>query len=324
MNRLTFIVLFATFACLQPAKAQDSPVAPKATDAEIQKLVGDLETGKFLDRKKATERLIAIGAPAVPAVAKGAESKVVEVRGRSMEILKELYNGKDAAAKKAATEALQKIADGKNELNSIRAKQILRPVAPANVPNRNPFGARVVANVVGNGMKVSTREINGVKHIDAEEGGKKYKIVYDPKKSITVEITTKDAKGKPQTKKYEAKDLADLKKKHAEAYKAYLRYSKPINIGRINIGFGAAPAVRQRALPIGVKAEDLDKVNKELEGLIKRLGAATEKGKIDDIKKIADELKKVQAQVKKIRADADKGIEGRMRKSFEARGIKIP
>jgi hypothetical protein len=323
MNRLTFTLLIASFTCLHSAKAQDSPATAdiKAT-AEINKLIDDLENGKFLDRKKATDRLIKIGAPAVPAVAKGAESKVVEVRGRSMEILKELFNGKDATAKKAATAALQKIAAGKNELNAIRAKQILRPVGAANVPRNNQVGIRVA---VGR-MKVLTREINGVKHIDAEEKGTKYKIVHDPKKSITVEITKKDANGKPATKKYEAKDLADLKNKHPEAYKAFDRYSKPINMGRINIGFGAVrPAVvRQRALPIGVKAADLDKVNKQLEDLIKRLGDAAAKGKIDDVKKITEELKQVQESVKKIRADADKGIEGRMRKSLEARGLKIP
>jgi hypothetical protein len=330
MKQLILSLLIVSIACLQTAQAQESPATTEVkpgdvkvsaeTKAEIEKLIDNLQNGKFLDRKKATERLIAIGAAAVPAVEKSTESTVVEVRGRSMEILKEMYNGKDAAAKKAATDALKKISEGTNELIAIRAKQILRPVGPAN-PNvrNNPFGAVIVRRA----MRVNTRTVNGVKQIDAEENGVKTKIVYDPKNKITVEITTKDAKGKETTKKYEAKDLDELKKKHPEAHKAYQKYSKPINVVRLNIA--VAPGVnRVRILPIGVHPEDLDKVNKQLEGLIKRLGDASEKGKFDDVKKITEELKKVREAVKQIRADADKGIEGQFRKNMEARGQKIP
>jgi hypothetical protein len=332
MKRFILTLLIISIATLQSAQAQETKntTEVKSTDvkvsaetkAEIEKLINDLQTGKFLDRKKATEGLIKLGAAAVPAVSKAVTSEVVEVRGRSMEILKEIYNGKDAAAKKAAKDALTKISEGDNELIAIRAKQILRPVGPAN-PNvrANQFGA-VIA---GRGMKVSTRTVNGVKHIDAEENGTKYKMVYDPKNKITVEITTKDAKGKETTKKFQAKNLDELKKKHPEAHKAYERYSKPLNVARINIAIGPGGVVnRARVLPIGVHPEDLDKVNKQLEGLIKRLGEATAKNKFEDVKKITEELIKVQATVKKIRADADKGIEGRFRKTMEARGQKIP
>ena len=325
-------LLIAGVACLQTARSQDAPATTEVkptdievseeTKAEIAQLIKHLESGKFADRKKATDRLIAIGAPAVPAVAKSAESEVVEVRGRSMEILKGMYNGSDAAAKKAATDALTKISEGDNELNAVRAKQILIPAIDPNA-RVNQFGGIVV----NQGVKISTRTVNGVKNVEAEENGTTYKIEHDPNKGIKVEITKKDAKGMAETKKYEAKTPEDLKMNHPEAYMAFLRFANPANAGRLNIAIGAVPGgvIRpaQAQLPLGVDPGDLDKVNKQLEDLIKRLGDATEKANIEDVKKITEELGKVRESLKKIRADADNGIEGRMRRSLEAQGAQL-
>ena len=81
----------------------------------------------------------------------------------------------------------------------------------------------------GNGgaaMKtLSVTNNNGVREIKATEGDKSVKIEDDPAKGIKIESTDK-VNGKEVTKKYEAKNVDELKKKQPEGYKIYKEYGE--------------------------------------------------------------------------------------------------
>jgi hypothetical protein len=90
--------------------------APKATPEEIDRLVEQLGDARFRVREQATQKLIKIGRPAVPALRKAMESQDVELKMRAQRILKtiqssveklidDLKHG-DAAARREAAETL--------------------------------------------------------------------------------------------------------------------------------------------------------------------------------------------------------------------------
>jgi len=66
-------------------------------------------------------------------------------------------------------------------------------------------------------------DVNGVKHFQCEEYGRKTKITDDPQNGITIEYTQKQG-GTDETKKYEAKDAKELETKHPEGHKLYQQY----------------------------------------------------------------------------------------------------
>jgi hypothetical protein len=86
----------------------------------------------------------------------------------------------------------------------------------------NVPGGNLVIN--GNARSVSISTSNGTKTIRVEEGGRKIQIVKNPNESINVKITEKKD-GKEVTKKYEAKNLDELKKKSPDAYQVYEDYA---------------------------------------------------------------------------------------------------
>jgi hypothetical protein len=94
----------------------------------------------------------------------------------------------------------------------------------------NGFGGQIIINggVMniggGAGMRtMSVKNINGVKEISVSENGKTVKIQDDPAQGIKVELTEKE-NGKEVTKKYEAKNVEELKKKHPAGYDLYKKY----------------------------------------------------------------------------------------------------
>ena len=99
--------------------------------------------------------------------------------------------------------------------------------------------AMPVGGIAGN----ASIDANGVREFQNEEYGKKIKIIDDPKNGIKIEYTTK--KGADETKKYDAKDVAELEKKHPEAFKLYQQY-----MGNQAAMAGAGPVILQ-AMPVG-------------------------------------------------------------------------
>ncbi len=70
---------------------------------------------------------------------------------------------------------------------------------------------------------MSVKNVNGVKEITTSEDGKTVKIQDDPAQGIKIELTEKQ-NGKEVTKKYEAKNVEELKKKQPAGYELYKKY----------------------------------------------------------------------------------------------------
>jgi hypothetical protein len=148
-----------------------------------------------------------------------------------------------------------------------------------------------VGNAGGNVSRVMGKELNGVKEIEAEENGRKVKIVDDPANGLKVEVTEKNKDGKEETKKYEAKDAAEMKAKHPEAHRLYEEYSS--RVGRVRIqqlgipglppGPGAPPAPAAPLIPrlnIGrlkiLRPDEVEAARGQVEQTLKELDASLE------------------------------------------------
>ncbi len=218
----------------------DSPAAARPSVGEIPKLVSQMDADEFSVREAASERLTKIGKPAIGPLTQAAIAGSPEVSSRSIGILKKLLAGEDEPARQAARDALGKVADGDNGTAAVAARDALKAAdAKQNAGRRVAIGSGGIrVAIAGNGLRrVSTYIINGVKTVEANEDGRKIKIVEGPNQPIKIEVTTtKD--GKSATEKYEAKDAAELKTKHPKAHELYTKYAKGAgNLGgRLGVG----------------------------------------------------------------------------------------
>jgi hypothetical protein len=284
--------------------------------AEIKQWITDLDADKFAIRTEATKKLIEAGVPAIEAVTEAAQqSKSAEVTDRALEILTELFKSDNTATREAAKQALAKLAQGGDTNLAKNATQIIAP-PPEPAPNL-PRGIRrgliqgnggniqilSGGNIQINGQalpvgKIAMRQIrivNGVRNIEANDDGRKVKIVDDPAKGITVEVT-ETVEGKEQTKKYEAKNAEELKKNHPEADALFQKYAVQ-NAGPMRIQVGAIPGVP------GLQIQAADpQLKDKIEAVRKRLQALTEQldkraadtPNDEQTKKLSDELKEIE------------------------------
>ncbi len=132
---IALCLLFAGAAAVPGlvALAADAPSAD-----EIAQWVEKLNSERFADRQAASEKLAAIGKPAIPALAKAAAGDSLEATIRSVEILKKLYGSSDESAKTAAKEALEQIAKSDNAAAARRAKEIVAPKPEEQPPQFAP------------------------------------------------------------------------------------------------------------------------------------------------------------------------------------------
>ncbi len=306
----------------KPVAKVDAANRAVASPAEIDKLMEQLDANRFSERQTAQQKLAELGKAAFPALEKGTQHVSREVAVRSLDILKNHFQGGDAANKSAAKESLERLAKSNDATLAKRASEILSPPKPApQVPQGiapGRIGAaqiqiQVVGGAGGNVKKVTVKDVNGVKEIEAEENGKKVKISDDPAKGIKLEVTeTKD--GKETTQKFEAKDAAELKTKHPEAHKLYEEYSKqPAGIrlqvggfpgGALPPGF-PAPGARPRIKilrPDDLKGlqDSADSALKELESALKTLKDA--KAGSEELKKAQEQLEAAKKQVEELKA----------------------
>ncbi|MBL7039234.1 MAG: hypothetical protein ISR77_11435 [Pirellulaceae bacterium] len=328
--RLSLVGLVCSFAAVADAaeaEAKDKPAGTVASAEEIADLVQQLDADQYSQREAATKRLMAIGKPAVSAVSKAAVEGSLEVTGRAIDILKNLYGSSDETTKKAAEEALQKLADGDHRAAARRAKDILKPkqVPGQGFPGGGIIlgGANIQIQVAGaaNGKKVSIKTVNGVKTIEAEEKDKKIKIVDDPKQGIKMEITTKKD-GKEQTEKIEAKNAEELKKKNKEAYELYKEYSQQqagVAVAQIQFNQGN---LRRKAIAIPAQArmkrKQVDMAALMLRSMATQITRLTGEDQLKDASKESiAELKKQLDEVKSQIAELDKRIDARGKQAEE-------
>ncbi len=244
-------------------------IAGESSAETIEQLIAQLDSAEFKEREAASAKLAARGKAAVAALEKAAAHGNLEVSSRATTVLGKLLKSSDEATEKSANDALQRLADGDSPAAARKAKSILNTKnglknnGPGMIVPGNGFGGQIIINGgqlnIGGGAamrSMSVKNINGVKEITTSEDGKTVKIQDDPAKGIKVEITEKQ-NGKEVTKKYDAKNVEDLKKNHPTGYELYKKYGgeQPgngvtlrIQAGAGNLGIPALPAMP--AIPV--------------------------------------------------------------------------
>jgi hypothetical protein len=287
----SLLIVLALTALAVADEAAKPTVSP-----ELQKLLQQLDADDFDDRASASEQLSKLGKDALPALEEGVRSDSPEVATRSFDLLQQLFEKGDEAAKVAAKSSLDKLAQGSDRV-AAQAKKMLEPKPVPMDPNDSTGRVRILGGgairilgprmvrapvpiapaivegaVVRRGISISTTVGgDGVKTITGDEDGKKVKIVEDPKKGIEGEYTeTKD--GKETTTKFAAPNADELKLKHPEAFKLYERFAKGRAM-RVDIPAGLARAV---AAPVGPERfqELLKKLDDQIASTTKELEAS--------------------------------------------------
>ena len=105
-----FAVVF-TAALAAAAEKPTQTTTPPATAAEIEQLIGRLDSDQFGQREAAATQLKTLGKAAIPALRKAAVGDSLEVTCRAVDILRLLHESTDAATKTAAEAALKEIAN---------------------------------------------------------------------------------------------------------------------------------------------------------------------------------------------------------------------
>lgn len=272
--------VFCLLACalLAAATVRANPPATTADiqPADIAQFVEQLQSPAFSERQEATRQLSEAGQVAFPELERLTQSGSREVSGRALDVLKGHFQRGDNATKTAAGAILERLAKSSNAAIAERAKNVLNPpaqptaasiaagfaAAPIRVVN---LPLQIVPNAMPAGMGRSTsvrRSANGDIKIEIRDNGKVTTIQSAAGGKIAVEIT--DAKNAQANKKFEAKDLAELKQKDAEVARLYEQYNQP---ARVQIG-----AIRPAAAPL-TPAESLKQRLKSLDSQIERYQA---------------------------------------------------
>ncbi|MBC8874783.1 MAG: hypothetical protein H8E44_35635 [Planctomycetes bacterium] len=313
--RLTLFGLVCSVAAVVAAQEEvkDRPAVGIASAEEIANLVRQLDAEQYSQREGATKRLTAIGKTAIPAVSKAAVEGSLEVTGRSIDILKSLYESSDEATKAAAEDALQKLAEGDHGAAARRAKGVLKP---KEVPGRT---FRRGGMIPGGARKVSVKTINGVKTIEVVAKDRKIEIVEDPKQGIKIAITTKKD-GKEETERIEAKNADELQKKNEGAYKLYSAFAQKQNgaaVAKIKLNQGN---IRVRALAIPAQAR-LGRKQVDMAVLMLR-NWATQLPRLTGENELKDASKESIAELKK-RLDEVKNQIAELEKRIDAQGNAV-
>ena len=345
MNRYSQLLLSAIVASALAASAWADDSAPAAAgDSSIAELIKQLDAEDFKARQAASTKLEERGKEAIESLEKAATSDSAEASTRALEILSKHHAGTNAELKAAALAALQKIAATDKGTAARRAAEILnpKPTAPQTDPNVPlgggrgiriapggiaPGGIRFRVEALGGvgGLKrMSVKNVDGVKEIEAQEGDRTVKINDDPAKGIKVSVTQKKD-GKEETKEYEAKNAEELKTKHPEAHEFYKQYAQkeadirvdvfPAVPGAPGIVPGIAPPlpIAGRARPVMIlrdpeaMAEQLDKVQKQLEAASDRLKKIVESADNQaEIKKAIEALDETRKELDGVKAKIER------------------
>lgn len=223
----TAVLLISTSQLRADEKNAEAKTPADAPDVkQIETWISDLSAKQLSKRQKARQELVKIGAAAVPSLVLATNADDKNTREKSVSLLGVLLASKDKDTKDAAMAALQLLADSGTPAVAALAKQALNasgiPGTARNEPNFRATSSRVSVSVV-----------NGAKTIDAEEHGRKVHIQEAPGKGIQMEITEGD-----KSKKLKIKDAAELKRKHPDAHKVYMKYASDGNAGKNAIANG--------------------------------------------------------------------------------------
>ena len=317
---LSFLMLLPVAQLLAQEKSAEADEAP------IVSLIKQLAAPDFSKRQAASQQLLKLGEQAIPRLTAAALSDNREVVTRSVDILKGHLKSANEKLQSAARTALKKISAVENGVGPRLARTALAPPKPRPqpVPGKGiPGFPQIQLQVQGAAQAIKIQNVNGVKDIEVTEKGRSIKIHDDPNQGIKVEITeTKD--GKPVTRKFEAKNADELKKKHPEAHKLYQQYSQgaagkiqirnfqvPGNgIPRIQIAPFKIPAIpaNPRQAPGGglqrITDIRLQQMERMIQSIQKQVEAAGEdagpvKESLEHLKKALEEIKQAREKLGK-------------------------
>src|SRR6188508_1268330 len=120
-----FSTLLVALLLVASLAVADEPTKP-AISPELQKLIQQLDADDFADRASASEQLAKLGKDALPGLEEGVKSNSPEVSTRSFDLLQQLFEKGDGAAKAAAKSSLDKLAQGSDRVAD-QAKKMLEP-----------------------------------------------------------------------------------------------------------------------------------------------------------------------------------------------------
>ncbi|HEX5104702.1 MAG TPA: hypothetical protein VFV87_12865 [Pirellulaceae bacterium] len=282
--RLAILTLLGLLPfALAKAGGAASPASDGAKD--IAELIPQLGSAEFARRQAASQELTEAGKAVFPELERAALEGGREVSGRAIDILKTHFNRGDDSTKQAAQGALERLAKSGQAGAAQRASEALNPPQEPDAAFNGPFGAVPIfrgANIQVQmaarnafNRRVSIRDVNGQREIEVNENGKKTKITKNANGQIEAEITEQQ-NGKEVTRKVEAKDLDELKKKDADAAKIFEQYGQNAR-GNIQIQAGFAPALpalpaipRIAGPPAAPNADAIKRMIESVEGRIER------------------------------------------------------
>ncbi len=194
------------------------------TEAQIAAWIDQLDSPNFRQRREATRRLIEAGKAAIGPVAEQADTDNLERASRCIDILGRLAASEDEATEQAARKALEALSRSKHNSVAQRAAAVLKKPKDLQLADpANPAGgnAAIRVQIVGGGVRVLPG-LQPKREVKVEEDGKTIHIQETVGKEIVVRVTDKAGK----TAEYKARHLAELKKKHPEAYRLYLKHMR--------------------------------------------------------------------------------------------------
>jgi hypothetical protein len=276
--------------------AGDGP--PNAAEG-IARLVEQLDAPEFSERQEASRKLTEAGRAAFEEIEKSAQSGSREAAVRAVEILRNHFRGGDDQTREAAKAALERLAKSDNPAAAQRANLALNPPAepqgipinafqPAMLPMIAPARLQIQMGNVGNRVvrRTSIRNINGQREIEQQDGDKITKVKDVPGGGIEAEITEK-VNGKDTTRKVEAKDLDDLKKKDADVARLYEQYAN-------------RPAPR----PVAQNPESLKRTLESIDRSLERMKAQVPNNPA--AQRSVDSLQRIKEQYEQRLKDAEK------------------
>lgn len=287
---------------------------PQASTAEVDDLLRKLDADRFAERTAATQKLTEMGSSVFGDLAKAAtESDSREVQERALKILRDHFREGEESLRNAAERTLGEIAKHDSQVGR-QAAEILRPEpeklaeaqALQQMQIRQLQMAQIQARVAANRAQIQIQAANGRpvanRRIQVSTNGRKIKIEVENGK-IKMEIETTDQNGKKETKKYEAADEAELKKKHPEAYKEYERYAGG---GRAAVIRPANVVPAKPAVPEATRQRILDTLKRSEEMLEKETEKLKQSLKGDDLDRALKSLERRRESLKKARERYEK------------------
>lgn len=257
--------------------AESPVVAPSPVSAEqIANWVRGLASDSFRARRLATRSLIEAGSAAVEPVASAADTDDLELTTRCIDILKALHRSENKHVQTTAEDALKKLAESPRASVAGRAAEAIKQPEPPAPANRLGNLRIQVQFAPGGGIQIGRPKLQ--REIDVEEDGKKIHITETLGREIVVKVTEK-VNGKEKTTEYKARNSAQLKQKHPDIHKIFLKHMRGPGAPRVRrVAGGVAAAVQGR----GVKIQQTNvnghrETNVELDG--KKIHIADNQGK---------------------------------------------